>query len=206
MDMAKQKAKAKKKTGSIRKMTTRKVLSVSNKNSQDILNLLVLDHQPLKILIKILRDNKKDIKQRMTALDKFAALLINHAQAEERVLYSFMERDDDLREESFEGEVEHELAELMLESITQEKNHDMWSAKTKVLAELVEHHLKEEEKEAFADVKRKTSVADRIAMGANYLAFKEQYNFPVEQYEEDIEVTDSESDDEEYSSTPSATH
>lgn len=205
--MAKAKAKSKMKMRSAKKVTTKKKTAVKADSSQDIIKLILADHKPLKNFIKILKDSDKDLNVRRKALEEFAPLLINHAQSEERALYSFMERDKELREESFEGEVEHELAELMLESINGEKNQDMWSAKVKVLAELVEHHIKEEESEALPDVRKATSLEQRLEMGAKYLEFKEQYDFPVEQEEEmrDVTALDRDENDEDEVS-PRATH
>lgn len=203
--MAKQKAKVKTQARSAKKVSTRKK-SVKADSSQDIIKLILADHKPLKSLIKILKDSDKGLSARKEALDEFAPLLINHAQSEERALYSFMERHEDLREESFEGEVEHELAELMLESISSEKNEHMWSAKVKVLAELVEHHLKEEEDESLPDVRKMTTPEQRLEMGAKYIEFKEQYDLPVEDLDEERDVTALEMDEDEDNEIPRATH
>lgn len=190
------------------KAKTRAKSAVKTKNSEDIIELILADHQPLKNLIKTLKDTGKNLNQRKMALDEFAPLLINHAQAEERALYSFMERNKDLREESFEGEVEHELAELMLESISMEKNQDMWSAKTKVLAELVEHHLKEEEKVALPDVRENTTLGQRLEMGEKYIQFKSQSELDSEYEGELREITASviDDDDDSENQIPPVTH
>jgi hemerythrin superfamily protein len=187
--MAKSKVKSKVKMSSAKKVSTNKEKSIKADSSQDIIKLILVDHKPLKSFIKILKNSDKDLNVRRKALEEFAPLLINHAQSEERALYSFMERDKELREESFEGEVEHELAELMLESISVEKNEDMWSAKVKVLAELVDHHITEEEDEVLPDVRKVTSSEQRLDMGAKYLDFKLQFDFPMEVTEEMRDVT-----------------
>lgn len=205
--MATSKVKTKMKMRSAKKVTAKKKNTVKADSSQDIIKLILIDHKPLKNLIKVLKDSDKNLNVRRKALEEFAPLLINHAQSEERALYSFMERDSKLREESFEGEVEHELAELMLESISVEKNEDMWSAKVKVLAELVEHHIKEEESEALPDVRKATSLEQRREMGEKYIEFKEQYDFPIEQLTEVRDVTALEMDEnDEDEDTSRATH
>ena len=144
----------------------------------DVIDLILLDHQPLKDIIQILKNSGIALRERKRKLDQFIPLLINHSQSEERSLYLFMESKGDFRQQSFEGEVEHELAELMVESLIIEKDEDMWSAKTKVLAELVEHHIHEEESKILQNVKIMTTIEDRFAMGQKYIEFKMLFDLP----------------------------
>ncbi len=144
--------------------------------SQDIIPLILADHKPLKKLIKILKDADGDFSMRKSALKQFGPLLMTHAHSEEKALYKFMEKLEELREESYEGEVEHQLAEQMLKAALSETNEDMWSAKAKVLAELVEHHIEEEEEEMLPDFKKESSAEERGVIGEKYLQYKKQMN------------------------------
>jgi hypothetical protein len=82
---------------------------------------------------------------------------------------------DDLREDGFEGEVEHTLADQLVEECKRTVDEDALSAKIKVLAELVEHHIKEEENELLPDVKKQTQVIDRATLGDKFLRLKVDY-------------------------------
>ena len=152
----------------------------NKKNRTDIINLLLEDHKPLKKLLKIMKDPETDIEERREALEKFGPLLLAHAQAEEGTLYTHMKEEDDLRMEGFEGDVEHALAAQTLEEADQTDDEDLWSARTKVLAELVEHHIKEEEDEIFPDFKKATDLEERKDLGEEYLEAKK--------VEEDVEA------------------
>lgn len=138
----------------------------------DIVNLILEDHKPLKQLIKVMKDTDKDLEVRADAFAEFAPLLISHAKPEEQVLYTFMKSDEELREEGFEGDVEHQLADQMVEEIMRTEDQDLWSARVKVLAELVEHHIEEEEEELLPDFKKNSEVKERSKMGEMFLRLK----------------------------------
>jgi hypothetical protein len=165
---------------------------VQKQKAHDILKLIETDHKPLKKLIKLLKNSDIELAQRKTAFEEFSSLLLVHAHSEQQSLYAFMEKQEELRAESFEGEVEHDLAEQMVEAVTNESDADMWSAKAKVLAELVEHHVKEEEDEMFTDVKKEVSSEQRIAIGEKYLQLKQKFEASATQ----ADIEDDESDEE----------
>jgi hemerythrin superfamily protein len=148
----------------------------SRASSQDIVKLILEDHKPLKRLIKILKNSEKGLAERRRAYDEFAPMLLAHAKPEARVLYTFMKERSKLRTEGFEGDIEHKLAEQLVDEIRLTKDEDMWSAKVKVLAELVEHHVKEEEEELLPDFKKCAEAEERSEMGTRYAELKEQFD------------------------------
>lgn len=146
-----------------------------SKNLQDldIINLIKEDHKPLKELIKVLKDSEKELDERQEAFAEFAPLLISHAKPEEQVLYMFMKNNgSDLREDGFEGDVEHQLADQMVEEIMRTEDEDLWSARVKVLAELVEHHIEEEEEDMLPEFESEVELAERAKLGDQFLEFK----------------------------------
>lgn len=142
---------------------------------KDIIQLILDDHKPLKRLIKILKDSDTDAHDRKMAFEEFAPLLSVHAKSEEDVVYVYMKGEEELRMEGFEGDIEHSLADQLIQQIQSTQDEDEWSARIKVLAELVEHHIKEEEEDQFPDLKKHSSATDRIAMGEEYLEKKSYF-------------------------------
>lgn len=138
----------------------------------DIISLILEDHKPLKKLIKVMKDSDRSMQERLEAFKEFAPLLITHAKPEEEVLYSNMKGQKELREEAFEGDVEHRLADEMLNEAMSTTDKDVWGAKVKVLAELVEHHIEEEEEELLPDFKKYSSPGERKALGESFVALK----------------------------------
>lgn len=151
----------------------KKKVQKSAKKGQDIIDLILEDHKPLKKLIKIMKNSDKTLSERRKAFAEFAPLLTTHAKPEEQVLYVEMKKAKDLRQEGLEGDVEHGLAEQMLDEAKVTKDADLWSARVKVLAELVEHHIEEEEEELLPDFKKNSEKEQRILMGEMFLAAKE---------------------------------
>ncbi len=141
-------------------------------SESDIINLIKEDHKPLKKLIRILKDSEKEIEERIEAYAEFAPLLVNHAKSEEQSLYVAMKQNSELREEGLEGDVEHGLADQLIEEIRRTEDDDLWSAKVKVLAELVEHHIQEEEDELLPDYRNNSDAADRVKVGQEFLRLK----------------------------------
>lgn len=148
--------------------------TLSEGKHHDIVKMLLDDHRPLKRCIEILKNSELNLSSRRAAFNEFAPLLTIHAKAEEAVLYNFEKTEIDMRESAFEGDVEHALAEQMIEEVKQAVDKDIWSAKAKVLAELVEHHIKEEETETFRELKKEAKPADLIRLGEEYLVEKDR--------------------------------
>ncbi|MBC7370800.1 MAG: hemerythrin domain-containing protein [Bdellovibrionaceae bacterium] len=152
---------------------TTKKASAKSVEGQDIIKLILADHKPLKKLIKILKDSDKyDMNERQDAFEEFAPLLAIHAKPEEQTMYVFMKDEEELREEGFEGDVEHMLADQLIEEIKRTEDEDLWSARVKVLAEIVEHHIEEEEEELLPDFKKHSEPEQRAELGAEYLQLK----------------------------------
>lgn len=159
----------KKKTKSKTKAKPKAKSRASQKSSGDVIQLILKDHLPIKKLIEILKDADAKISEKRPALEKFIPTLLAHAKAEEETLYVHMkEESDELRAEGFEGNTEHALAEQLIEEIKNTRDEDEWMAKVKVLAELVEHHVEEEEGEMFKEIRKEFDLEKREEIGEEY--------------------------------------
>lgn len=165
-----------------------------NLANSDIVNLILEDHKPLKKLISIMKNLDKDMETRAEAFEEFAPLLASHAKPEELTLYTFMKSEEETRELGFEGDVEHQLADQLLEEIMRTDDEDLWSARVKVLAELVEHHIEEEEEDLLPEFKDNSEQSDRATLGQKFLMLKtkmlEQGGLDTE-HEKDIDPSQS---------------
>jgi hemerythrin superfamily protein len=147
--------------------------SKQNKES-DIIDLILRDHKPLKALIKIMKSESASLAKKKKAFKEFAPTLIAHAKPEERTWYKEM-KSEDMNTESIEGETEHRLAETLLKELKRTSDNDAFEAKAKVLAEMVEHHIEEEEEEMLPAYRRKSTKVDRIALALRYEEMREKY-------------------------------
>jgi hypothetical protein len=102
--------------------------------------------------------------------------LVPHTKAEEKVVYDAVIalRDKDAQMDGHEGYLEHEWAAKTLQRLEAISNaaSPEHKAAGKVLKELVEHHIAEEERNVWADVKDHFSDDDRKEMNAMFLAAK----------------------------------
>ncbi len=147
--------------------------------SEEIVELILHDHKPLKDLIEIMKSDKKSLVERKEAYAQFAPLLLAHAKPEEGALYVAMKESDTLAQYAFEGGVEHDVVDQLIEAIKRTddeiENDGVTGARIKVIADLVEHHLKEEEEEVLPDVKKELGIDERIVLGQRYLQLQKQW-------------------------------
>lgn len=140
----------------------------------DVIDLILEDHKPLWDLIEIMKDDDSSVSERKAAFERFAPLLAAHAKPEEKSLYAFMKTKKELGGEAFEGDVEHGIADQLVEEIKRTDERSLLGARIKVLAELVEHHLEEEEEDIFPHVRKNTSVKERAHLADEYLMYQQE--------------------------------
>jgi len=143
--------------------------------STDVLDTLKKEHDEVKELLENLSDAEASA-QRRSLVKKIKAALAPHTKAEQKVVYDAVIalRDKDAQTDGHEGYLEHELAAKTLqrlESITNAASPEHKAA-AKVLKELVEHHIQEEERNVWADVQEHFSEDDRKQMNVTFLAAK----------------------------------
>lgn len=140
----------------------------------DIVALILKDHKPLKKLIETLKNETLQRRAKEDKLEEFVMLLAAHSKAEEQSLYVYMKESRVLRMQAFEGDTEHAIAEQLIHEINATPDDDEWSAKVKVIAELVENHILEEEKVIFKKVEECLSLTVRQTIGKLYKHIKSE--------------------------------
>jgi hypothetical protein len=143
--------------------------------STDILETLKQEHEHVKDLLEDLGD-AKTAAQRRNLVQKIKVALVPHTKAEEKIVYDAVIalRNKDAQMDGHEGYLEHEWAAktlARLESITDAASPEHKAA-GKVLKELVEHHIDEEERNVWADVKKHFSDTERKQMNVKFCAAK----------------------------------
>jgi len=145
-------------------------------DESDITELMLRDHKPLKRLIKTMKDTDASIFDVRVTFEQFAPLLEAHAKPEEESLYEWLTSDEeDLRVEGFEGKTEHAIADQLAKEIQNSGEGDEFRARVKVLAELVEQHLKEEEDALIPVLRKKVDLEERVRMGRHYTELRSSF-------------------------------
>jgi hemerythrin superfamily protein len=119
------------------------------------ITMLKSDHATVKRLLRELSETgERATKQRETLVAQIERELKMHSQIEEEVFYPAFKaatRGTDQEDMFYEAAEEHHLVDMVLPALkaANPKSHE-FGAKAKVLKELVEHHIKEEEGQMFA--------------------------------------------------------
>jgi hemerythrin superfamily protein len=147
----------------------------------DLLDTLKKEHDEVKSLLSDLQDAETPA-QRRSLVQKIKAALVPHTKAEEKVLYDAViaVRDKEVQIDGHEGYIEHELASKTLQKLAAIANATSpeHKAAAKVLKELVEHHIREEESNVWDDAKDNFSEDKRKQMNVAYLAAKARVKVP----------------------------
>ncbi len=156
--------------------------------AQDGLQLLAADHRKVEALFEKFEAAKgASVKQQLVR--QICTELKVHAQIEEEVYYPAIRGkvEEDLLDEAY---VEHDSAKLLINELeAADPDEDFYDAKVKVLSELIEHHVKEEEKERdnlfqqtrAADIDLKALGAQLAARKAELMAQAEGEGLPPAQ-------------------------
>lgn len=140
-------------------------------NKLDAIALLKADHEKVSELFSAY--DKADSKAKKKSLvDEICTELTVHAQIEEEIFYPAVKavlKDDFI---VVEGAVEHLGIKNLIDQLEGiESGGDVYDAKVKVLAEYVEHHVKEEQSDMFPKAKKAPSL-DLVELGDRMAARK----------------------------------
>ena len=145
-----------------------------NAESTDILDTLHAEHEEVQELLKELGDSESAVEQK-ALVTRIKQALIPHTKAEEQVVYDRVAAltGEKNKIDGAEGYTEHALASATLKQLdTLTANTPEFKAAAKVLKELIEHHVKEEERNIWSDVKENFSSDQRERMNREFLAAK----------------------------------
>ena len=118
------------------------------------ITMLKSDHAKVKRLLRELNaTTDRAVKERERLVSQIERELKTHAQIEEEVFYPAFKaatEKTDAVDMFYEAEEEHHLVDILLPALchANPKSHE-FEAKAKVLLDLIEHHVKEEEGEMF---------------------------------------------------------
>lgn len=116
----------------------------------DIYDRIKQDHDRARDLMEqIEATTDRAAKKRQDLFDAFKLDLWTHNKVEEATFYTKLEQKGE-QDESLEAKNEHHMVNSMLEELdTMPKDNPEWGQKFHALAELLQHHMDEEEGEFF---------------------------------------------------------
>jgi hemerythrin superfamily protein len=122
-------------------------------SSGNAIELLIADHENVRRLFdeyEELVDDEADEEDRQALAEEICAMLTVHSMLEQEIIYPAAREAVDDQDQLDEAEVEHQSIDDMVAQIQElDPSEELYDAKVKVLSELVEHHVREEEDELF---------------------------------------------------------
>jgi len=150
-------------------------IALQTEGQPDILETLQAEHDEVQQLLENLAksDNGRDQK---ALVSKIKAALVPHTKAEEKIVYdAVLALKGAAKVDGNEGYIEHGLASETLKKLEKlTANTPEFKAAAKVLKELVDHHIKEEESNIWARVKENFSDEQRARMNRDFLMAKKK--------------------------------
>jgi len=121
------------------------------RDNANIYDILKLEHKDVKKLFKQIVD--AELYQDNIYMQIKTALNL-HMAGEEKLLYPHLENNPETRTLTLESYEEHDLGKKIIDDIDNSTDMDTKFAKVKVLSEIVDMHVKEEEDELFKKSKK----------------------------------------------------
>lgn len=135
-------------------------MATNKTTSIDAVELLTKQHREVEDLFEQFEkagDNAKDKKKKLA--DEICNALIMHTMIEEEIFYPATraagEESEETEDMVDEAIVEHASAKDLIAQIREmSPEDDLYDAKVKVLSEMIDHHVEEEEKEMFPKTRK----------------------------------------------------
>lgn len=145
----------------------------------DAISLLKQDHEKVKKMLNQLTETGDGaVKTRSDLLEKLAKELHAHSKIEEEVLYpAFRENGEKDEKKMYHEAVEEHRAveDLVLPDLQKTDPASLeFAGRAKVLKDLVEHHVEEEESEMFPKMKKLFDEEKLASMGEQMAELKKQ--------------------------------
>lgn len=169
------------------KANLKNTTAVSKVAAKDILVLMKEQHDQLRQSIVVLQDEKLDALNKQDELAKFINLLNMHSEAEEQTIYDVLKDIQASEFTTLEAIEEHALAKNLVQDLEDADYKSYWtqtiSAKAKVLADIVENHIKMEEHVFFKEARSLLTKAELINLAEEFQQkcdeLKEGMNIPL---------------------------
>ena len=159
-----------------------------------IYDLLTQQHREVADIFKKIRSSLDSDKEKIPELfEKLKVELTSHLKSEQEVFYKplrVLTKEPQGRKLSWEGDEEHHVICLLLNELARtDLESEEWAAKIKVLNEIVDHHVKEEESETFAAARKTFDRDEAEQIAQNMIELQDIYKGMIDRaLDEDVEI------------------
>lgn len=152
-----------------------------------VVDLILIDHRYVKECIEVLISDSADRRLKLSMARGFLDALIEHTMAEKKAIYTPLENHEELHFNILEAEVEHANILKKVRTLKTRLSRikilkDELAAELKLLAEMVRHHLMEEESELLPKIKEEVDDQALAEMGRNFMKLRKFSNADLLNY------------------------
>ena len=147
----------------------------SGDESRSLLKVLETEHRQVKQMLKELV-NAEEAGERAEIFGRLKPELEAHSHGEEEAFYPLLKEEDESKTTAIEAYVEHHIADRLIQEMdSMDKGDEEWEARAKVLKDVVEHHIEEEESEIWKEARKLLGKEKLAELTPDYMAVKERY-------------------------------
>lgn len=142
----------------------------------DIFSLIKADHRKVEDLFAKLEDTtERAVQKREKIYADLRMELTVHAEAEQSAIYPDLKEQEETEEIGYESVEEHAIVKFLLGKLDRTAcDSKEWTAQITALKEVVEHHVEEEEKEMFKQMKQAFSDDELQEFAVEFVMAKEK--------------------------------
>ena len=149
--------------------------SAAGDDAGSLLKVLEKEHRQVKQMLKDLV-NAEEAGDREEVFGRLKPELEAHSHGEEEAFYPLLKQEDESKTTAIEAYVEHHIAERLIQELdSMDKGDEEWEARAKVLKDVVEHHIQEEESEVWKEARKLLGKEKLAELTPEYMAVKERY-------------------------------
>jgi len=153
----------------------------------NVIDLILIDHRFIKECVETLTNHEADKHLKLSVAKGFFEAFHQHSDAEKQVVYSKLEGLENFHFNILEAQVEHsnvdEKIKLLRPRITHAKIlKDELEAEIKVLAEMVKHHIREEESELLPKMREELDSETLRILGDEFMKARKMTPHDLENY------------------------
>jgi hemerythrin-like domain-containing protein len=142
-----------------------------------VIDLILFDHQYIKSCIDILIDDDAEKRQKLSISKGFLDAVQKHSFAEKKSVYAPLESNEELHFNILEAEIEHGIVDKKVKLLKQRLARvrvlkDETEAELKVLAELVNNHMREEESEMLPKMNEEVDEESLKELGSKFMQLR----------------------------------
>ena len=152
-----------------------------------VIDLILIDHKLIKECVEVLIDDNAEKRKKLSLARDFLDALQKHSMAEKRAVYTPLESHVELHFNILEAQIEHGIIDQKIKTLKPKLSQvrvlkDEVEAELKVLAEILNKHLMEEESEILPKMQEEVDEETLISLGADFMKLRRMSSKDIVDY------------------------